>query len=87
MQYAFFEPEQPELGLSLFTACGVGLPEGEIYELLMAMKKLGGDAANNVEALRFFGKFYALNGCYYAFECRMSERPEKVRQSSMHRAV
>ena len=78
MQYTFFEPEATEIGLAHLAHCGEVLTATERSEVLLAMKRLGSDAEKKVEALRFWGKLYSLAGCYYVFECRMSERPEKV---------
>ena len=78
-QYAFFEPERPEAALSQLARCGEALPPAEATEVLLAMKRLGGDAEKKVEALRFWGKLFTLRGAYYVFECRMTERPEKAR--------
>ena len=58
--------------------CGVSMPKNELIEVLLAMKKLGGDASKNVKELRLFGKFFTLVGQYYVFECSMNERPSKV---------
>lgn len=78
VQYAFFEPEAPEVAFRQLALCGRALPAEEAYSILMAMKRLGGDAELKVEALRFFGKFFGTRSDYYVFECRMVERPEKV---------
>lgn len=78
LQYAFFEPEDPEEGLRLLPLCGIGFPKLEACQILLTMKQLGGNDDYKVEAMRFFGKFHTLQGQYYVFECRMMERPEKV---------
>lgn len=54
------------------------MPKSELLEVLLVMKKLGGDGAKNIKELRFFGKFFTLQGQYYVFECSMNERPAKV---------
>ena len=55
------------------------MPKNELIEVLLAMKRLGGDASKNVKELRLFGKLFNLQGQYYVFECSMNERPSKVR--------
>lgn len=78
LQYAFYEPEDPEEGLRLLPPCGAGVPKLEASQIVLTMKQLGENDDFKVEALRFFGKFHTLKGQYYVFECRMTERPEKV---------
>jgi hypothetical protein len=78
-QYAFLEPSNPETALYMLPLCGIGVPKNEMLEVLLVMKRLGGDAAKNIKELRFFGKFFTLKGQYYVFECSMNERPAKVR--------
>jgi Radial spokehead-like protein len=82
LQYSFFEPESPDALGQQMALSGHGLPREEMCGVLLAMKQLGGDADKKVMALRFFGKFWALRGMYYVFECQMAQRPEKVRSPS-----
>jgi hypothetical protein len=58
------------------------MPKNELIEVLLAMKRLGGDASKNIKELRLFGKFFSLSGQYYVFECTMNERPSKVGYTS-----
>jgi Radial spokehead-like protein len=83
LQYAFFEPERPEVALAQLVLCGEGLGVAECVEVLLAIKRLGGDLERKVAALRFWGKVHTTGMPYYIFECRLSERPEKVRRCSM----
>jgi Radial spokehead-like protein len=78
LQYSFFEPEWPDILAHHQALSGHGLPREEMCEVLLAMKSLGGDVDQKVFALRFFGKVWTLTGCYYIFECQMTERPEQV---------
>jgi hypothetical protein len=82
LQYSYYEPERPEVALAHLTQCGEGLASSEQHEILMSMKCLGGDPGKRVEALRFWGKFWTMQGCYYVFECRMAERLEQVPPSA-----
>lgn len=77
-QYGFLEPTVPESCVSTLPLCGVSMPKNELIEVLLAMKRLGGDASKNIKELRLFGKFFTLVGQYYVFECSMNERPSKV---------
>lgn len=78
VQYAFFDSVCPELTLSYLASCGEGVPHAELRLVLASMMRLGSDPDKKVESLRFWGKFFAMRGAYYIFECSMSERPEKV---------
>jgi len=60
----------------LFDALGVGLGRQEMYTVMLAAKKLGGNADRGVQTVRFFGKFFGTTACYYVFECTVNEPPE-----------
>lgn len=87
MQYSYFEPERPEAALAALARCGEGLAPSEAAEVLLALKRLGGDPDKKAEALRFWGKVWTRRGAYYVVECRMAERPEKVRAGAAWHAA
>eukprot|EP00798_Chlamydomonas_sp_ICE-L_P017545 gene17545-23866_t len=60
----------------LFDALGVGLGYEEMYNVSLAVKKLGEDAKRNVQTVRFFGKFFGLQADYYVFETTLKDPPE-----------
>ncbi|KAJ9522652.1 hypothetical protein QJQ45_019729, partial [Haematococcus lacustris] len=60
----------------LLDAVGVGLGRAEMYNIALAVKKLGEDAKRGVARVRFFGKFFGLHADYYVFETELKEPPE-----------
>lgn len=60
----------------LFDALGVGLGRQEMYNIALAVKKLGEDPRKSVATVRFFGKFFGLYADYYVFETTLKDTPE-----------
>lgn len=54
----------------------MGIGRAEMYAAMLAAKKLGGDGERGVNTVRFFGKFFGTDACYYVFECTVGEPPE-----------
>ncbi|KAG1678015.1 hypothetical protein FOA52_000811 [Chlamydomonas sp. UWO 241] len=73
---ADFESDDVVADGYLFHALGVGLGRAEMYSAMLAAKKLAGDGARGVSTVRFFGKFFGTQACYYVYECTVSEPPE-----------
>lgn len=60
----------------LFDALGVGLGREEMYNVQLAIKKLGEDPKVGISTIRFFGKFFGLSADYYVFETTLKTPPE-----------
>ncbi len=76
MQLPQYESEDVVNDGALFDALGVGLGRQEMYNLALAVKKLGEDPKRSVATVRFFGKFFGLHADYYCFETTLKEPPE-----------
>jgi hypothetical protein len=61
---------------NLFDALGVGLGRMEMYNVALAVKRLGEDPKRSVATVRFFGKFFGLHADYYVFETTLKDSPE-----------
>ena len=61
---------------ALFDSLGVGLGRQEMYNVALAVKKLGEDPKRAVATVRFFGKFFGLHADYFVFETTLQEAPE-----------
>ncbi len=61
----------------LFDALGVGLGLDEMYNVMLAVKRLGEDPSKGVATVRFMGKFLGIAADYYVFETTLTEPPEE----------
>ncbi len=61
----------------LFDALGVGLGLDEMYNVMLAVKRLGEDPSKGVATVRFMGKFLGITADYYVFETTLTEPPEE----------
>lgn len=64
----------------LLDAIGVGLGRQEMYNIMLAVKKLGEDPTRGVSSVRFFGKFLGLYSDYYVYETTLQQMPEEEEQ-------
>lgn len=72
-----FECEDVWADAQLFDALGVGLGLDEMYNVMLAVKRLGEDPSKGVATVRFMGKFLGLAADYYVFETTLNEPPEE----------
>uniref|UniRef100_A0A7S0V944 Uncharacterized protein n=1 Tax=Polytomella parva TaxID=51329 RepID=A0A7S0V944_9CHLO len=71
-----YECEDVEGDAELFDALGVGLGRREMTTIALTVKFLGEDLKRNVATVRFFGKFFGIQGDYFVFETTLKENPE-----------
>mmetsp|Transcript_9933 Transcript_9933/g.11509 ORF Transcript_9933/g.11509 Transcript_9933/m.11509 type:complete len:456 (+) Transcript_9933:148-1515(+) len=71
-----FETENILGDASMYTSCGIGFSMTEWYSIMLTLKKLGEDPVKQLKTVRFFGKFFAINGDYFVFEATLKEPPE-----------
>lgn len=74
---ADFETENLVADAAMFEAAGVGLSAGEMYGVMLAIKRLGENEDNKVETARFFGKILGTGADYYVFETHLKEKGEE----------
>jgi len=70
---ADFETENLVADAAMFEAAGVGLSAGEMYGVMLAIKRLGGNEDNKVDTARFFGKILGTGADYYVFETHLKD--------------
>ena len=78
---ADFETENLVADAAMFEAAGVGLSAGEMYGVMLAIKRLGENEDNKVETVRFFGKILGTGADYYVFETHLKEKGEEKEPS------
>ena len=57
----------------MYDALGLGLSRGEMYGVMLAMKRLGEDPEKKLATVRFFGKMLGTTADYYVFESTLKE--------------
>ena len=71
-----YECEDMAAQIDMFDALGCGLGRSEMYNIMLAVKKLGEDPKRSVQTVRFFGKLFGLYADYYVFETTLKDTPE-----------
>jgi hypothetical protein len=69
---------------TLLDMLGVGVGRAEMYNIALAVKKLGEDPKRGVSRVRFFGKFFGLHADYYVFETELKDTPEVPEAPGMY---
>eukprot|EP00951_Prasinocladus_malaysianus_P028269 scaffold257073_cov49-Prasinocladus_malaysianus.AAC.1 len=78
-----FECEDVWRDAQLFDALGVGLGLDEMYNVMLAVKRLGEDPAKGIATVRFMGKFLGITADYYVFETTMNDPPEEAEEGEL----
>lgn len=68
-----FETENVVADAAMYDALGLGLSRGEMYGVMLAMKRLGEDPEKKLATVRFFGKMLGTTADYYVFESTLKE--------------
>lgn len=80
-----FECEDCWRDAQLFDAVGTGLGLDEMYNVMLAVKRLGEDPTKGIATVRFMGKFLGLTADYYVFETTMNEPPEEAEEGELRK--
>ena len=80
-----FECEDVWSDAQLFDALGVGLGLDEMYNIMLAVKRLGEDPSKGVATVRFMGKFLGISADYYVFETTVNEPPEEPEEGELRK--